>query len=632
MKKSLLFIIFLISFILSFGQTVPNEVYYERLYHLCKVWGFAKYHHTEIAAGNINWDDELLTCASAAKTALTDEDFNDSLQLMLNNAGEMELSIIPLPNIIDSLNNIDTEWIQNDFFTDTVSKLLDTINVRFRPQDNVYIGQTSYGSLIFDNDDMYHNVANPNEQQRILALFRYWNIINYFYPYKYLIDQNWDTVLVEFIPKFIETDNGIPYHLVNKELVIKLNDSHSEIISTIYNNWDGNHFTPFKVRFIENQTVISKVIPSVTEVNIGDIITEIDGHEILYIRDSLRTYATGSNDVIIERSINYLIEWEASGNFDLTTTNNSGTQTHTLSRSYSYFNILHQGSGAIWKDTIIDGGCNIGIVDMGRLTVDDVDEMFIDLWETNAIILDLRYYPQGQAVGSVLDYIYEYSTYNYANSLIVDVTFPGFLYWEQGYDDFGTSDPYNGTVIILFNEETQSLGEYSCMLFEFVPGSIKIGNTTAGADGNITYVYLPGNITTIFTSLGIYYPDYSQTQRIGIIPDYEVLPTISGIRDGQDVVLNFALNCEFTQVSSDSDTEIVLYPNPSSSIIKYNFSSLSYNNDVLFKIFDITGKEIKIIKKNDAIGEINIDDLSNGIYIINIYINNKIINKKIIKI
>jgi len=41
---------------------------------------------------------------------------------------------------------------------------------------------------------------------------------------------------------------------------------------------------------------------------------------------------------------------------------------------------------------------------------------------------------------------------------------------------------------------------------------------------------LPGNISTMITGIGVYYPDGKEPQRIGIIPDVEVKPTIDGIK------------------------------------------------------------------------------------------------------
>jgi C-terminal processing protease CtpA/Prc len=41
--------------------------------------------------------------------------------------------------------------------------------------------------------------------------------------------------------------------------------------------------------------------------------------------------------------------------------------------------------------------------------------------------------------------------------------------------------------------------------------------------------------------LGVFYPDGRETQRVGIVPDMEVKPTIEGIRKGKDEVLEKAL-------------------------------------------------------------------------------------------
>jgi C-terminal processing protease CtpA/Prc len=45
----------------------------------------------------------------------------------------------------------------------------------------------------------------------------------------------------------------------------------------------------------------------------------------------------------------------------------------------------------------------------------------------------------------------------------------------------------------------------------------------------------------MISGLGVFYPDKKPTQRVGIIPDIVVTPTIEGIRDGRDEVLEAAL-------------------------------------------------------------------------------------------
>ena len=68
-----------------------------------------------------------------------------------------------------------------------------------------------------------------------------------------------------------------------------------------------------------------------------------------------------------------------------------------------------------------------------------------------------------------------------------------------------------------------------------------VGSTTAGADGNVSSIYLPGGLLTRISGNGVYYPDGTQTQRVGIIPDVEVKPTIEGLKQGRDELLEKAI-------------------------------------------------------------------------------------------
>jgi C-terminal processing protease CtpA/Prc len=64
-----------------------------------------------------------------------------------------------------------------------------------------------------------------------------------------------------------------------------------------------------------------------------------------------------------------------------------------------------------------------------------------------------------------------------------------------------------------------------------------VGSTTAGADGNISQIVLPGGLRTVISGIGVFYPDRRPTQQVGIVPDLVVRPTIAGIRQGRDEVL-----------------------------------------------------------------------------------------------
>ena len=100
---------------------------------------------------------------------------------------------------------------------------------------------------------------------------------------------------------------------------------------------------------------------------------------------------------------------------------------------------------------------------------------------------------------------------------------------------------YKGKVVVLVNDETQSSAEYHCMALRAAPNVTIIGSTTAGADGNVSKLYLPGGVLTMISGIGVYYPDGTETQRVGIVPDVECKSTTQGIREGKDELLEKAI-------------------------------------------------------------------------------------------
>jgi C-terminal processing protease CtpA/Prc len=100
---------------------------------------------------------------------------------------------------------------------------------------------------------------------------------------------------------------------------------------------------------------------------------------------------------------------------------------------------------------------------------------------------------------------------------------------------------YAGKVVILVDEVSQSQAEYTTMAFRAARGAIVVGSTTAGADGNVSQFALPGGLHTMISGIGVFYPDKAPTQRIGIVPDVKMKPSIAGLRNGRDEVLEEAL-------------------------------------------------------------------------------------------
>jgi carboxyl-terminal processing protease len=78
---------------------------------------------------------------------------------------------------------------------------------------------------------------------------------------------------------------------------------------------------------------------------------------------------------------------------------------------------------------------------------------------------------------------------------------------------------YKGLVVILVNEQTQSSAEYTALALRTAPHAVVMGSQTAGADGDMSFVPFPGGFRSPFSGLGIYYPNGTDTQGVGIVPD-----------------------------------------------------------------------------------------------------------------
>ncbi len=101
---------------------------------------------------------------------------------------------------------------------------------------------------------------------------------------------------------------------------------------------------------------------------------------------------------------------------------------------------------------------------------------------------------------------------------------------------------YTGRVVVLIDERAISQSEHTCLFFEAAAESVTfIGSPTNGANGDVTDLVLPGGIWVTFTGHDIRHADGRQLQRVGIQPDIAVAPTIQGIREGRDEVLERAI-------------------------------------------------------------------------------------------
>lgn len=175
---------------------------------------------------------------------------------------------------------------------------------------------------------------------------------------------------------------------------------------------------------------------------------------------------------------------------------------------------------------------------------------------TKGLVIDLRNYPGDFPLFRLGGVLVEQKT-PFARFTRGDLSNPGAFLWDSEPTALQPLKPhYAGKVVVLVDEVTQSSAEYHAMAFR-AAGGIVLGSTTAGADGNVSDIPLPGGLHTMLSGIGVFYPDKLLTQRVGIVPDHEVTPTIAGLRDGRDEVLEAALHQILGNSVPQAEVEVI---------------------------------------------------------------------------
>jgi len=78
------------------------------------------------------------------------------------------------------------------------------------------------------------------------------------------------------------------------------------------------------------------------------------------------------------------------------------------------------------------------------------------------------------------------------------------------------------------------------------------------------------------------------------------------------------------------NSQITIYPNPANDKVSISIDDFSNSNQYRFKLISLEGKELKSVELTDSKTEISLEDLSNGIYFVEIDVKESTLRKKLI--
>jgi C-terminal processing protease CtpA/Prc len=556
MKIYFLFSGFLLFFQVGYSQ---NDFQVKNLAAFCKYWGFLKYYHPATSKRNIDWDTVLTNNYFKVKAAESKEKFNQILLSVSQKLGELKQVKYSIKPSDSEAINADFKWMEDTtIISSQVCNYLRRVKKNHKPFKNRYIG-TGFWGLTILKEKSYPEMIYPDESYRFLSLARYWNVINYYFPDKYLMDNNWNSSLEKAIPIFINASDKDEYYRAIEWITARTNDSHASIVSSPF--IDSTFKTPPFVPYYSNDTltiirIANDSIANIFNIKKGDAIIKINGKSIRDLWQDVKEHYSASNESFAQY-------WWA--NSSIMTRNKHDSSELVIIREGKEITIKVKNYSMkvlwkIWKfnkpvdlrscsiltDTV--SGKKYGYLNRGTLKRKEINKFLKQMKGIDYLIINVRNYSIHNAWPKLANklisgkkFVASYTQPNYKYPGYIKYYPPPFISPFRKTVGSNRNNNYKGKVIILVDHTTISNAEYETMTLQLAPQAIIIGTQTAGADGDISTIVFPGNYKNTFTGLGWFYADGRQTQRIGIVPDIKVDYTIQTKLNGIDPILQRAL-------------------------------------------------------------------------------------------
>ena len=400
-------------------------------------------------------------------------------------------------------------------------------------------------------DHAYPEMEYPNLLWRQLAVIRFWSVIDAFFPYKDLMDRPWDGVLEEYLARIESVKNAREYVLTLAEMATRLQDNHVKVTGPAMAKAVGEAGLPINFTLVQGKVVVSRLRdPKLSgSLNLWDEVLEVDGEPVEVAIHRQSKFIPAGNSWTQARNV----FWYSLGRGEPGTS--ARLKIRDRERAERLVDIPRQNGAFKPADAmpVREGEVvrflseSIGYADLARIKQNQLADLFEKNRGTKGLILDMRGYPDFLTMMHLTPYLNAKrakTIAQYAPRIVQGIS--------QDFGDISQSinmkfpkadglSPYPGKVVFLMNEMTQSMAEQVGLICEAGCGATFVGSPTSGANGDATYLVLPGDIRVRFTGASVRHADGRQLQRVGLQPHILITPSLEGLRQGKDEVLDRAV-------------------------------------------------------------------------------------------
>jgi len=364
-----------------------------------------------------------------------------------------------------------------------------------------------------------------------------WMVPQHFYPYFDVVHTDWTGALRTALAE-AATDDAARLDATLERQLAALHDGHGNL----YRPGTVRAALPLRLGWVEGRVVVTALGDSAGDLRRGDELLAIDG---VPIADALReqeSRVSGATPQWIRTAALSRLGSGAPGGV-VTLRVRDALAPDAPPRDVRVARVAGPLPQPPLPDRVAELRPGVMYVDLGRATDDDVTAALPKLQQATAIVFDMRGYPRGNTT-LVLAMLTD-SVIHSARFEVPIVTRPdgaGVVFDGSGRWALPPRQPrLRARVAFLTGGGAISYAESTMGVVEDNKLAPIVGEPTAGTNGNVNPFPLPGGYMVYWTGMRVRKNDGTPHHGVGIRPTVPVSPTLRGVRDGRDDVLERAL-------------------------------------------------------------------------------------------
>ncbi|MBN2206475.1 MAG: peptidase S41, partial [Candidatus Aminicenantes bacterium] len=382
-------------------------------------------------------------------------------------------------------------------------------------------------------------VSGDDLHIRLADIVIAWNVFRHFYPYFDVVPADWPAALTEALNAASADKTRWDFLKTLRRFTAELKDGHVRV--SLQGSAAEDYALPLDWEWIEDSLVVTKILdPALSAVHAGDVVKTCDG---VPAREALareaRYISAATPGWLRYRSLAALRTGEKDRAYRLEVENGSRTRPVELRASLSARQHRERLASDAVKSKALGGG--VYYLNLDRISWEEISALMPELQKAAAVICDLRGYPNGNhlLIGHLLK---KADTSRWMGiPQIIRPDFEEVEYHKIGWFLAPRQPALSARMIFLCDGRAISYAESFLGYIEGYKLATIIGQPTAGTNGNVNTLSLPGGYTVSWTGMRVEKIDGGRHHGVGIVPDIAVERTIRGVRAGRDEFLEKAL-------------------------------------------------------------------------------------------